>query len=431
MASQTGGEESSEEYKQAWISVARLIEKGQLSWSGRESNRTFLNLGAAGFADVSGLTGADFIEDGRACARVDWDEDGRQDLILRSRNAPKLRLLLNRWPKPGNWMQLDLVGAGTRRDAIGATVIVEAGGARNRGTVRAGEGFLAMSSKRLHFGLGAATQADRVLVRWPGGAEESFRAVPANGRYRLVQGSGQAVPVPNTPVAQLLASNPEPARKVEGVSISRVPLISRLPLAGLPLPGWEAPNRKVADLAGSPVLINLYSTTCASCLKEFGMLQERRPVVSRSGLKIVPMLVEEGADPAAARTMLAEYGLDKLGGVASDVLQDALAFVLTDVLPYSEEVPLPCSFLLDRKGQLCFLYAGEISFSDLTADLELVNRLPDTDLMNPIPLGGRILLPRVRNFEKLARQFRRLGLEDLAKSCDLKFAEMKRALVIR
>ena len=161
------------------------------------------------------------------------------------------------------------------------------------------------------------------------------------------------------------------------------------------------------------------------------MLQERRPVVSRSGLKIVPMLVEEGADPAAARTMLAEYGLDKLGGVASDVLQDALAFVLTDVLPYSEEVPLPCSFLLDRKGQLCFLYAGEISFSDLTADLELVNRLPDTDLMNPIPLGGRILLPRVRNFEKLARQFRRLGLEDLAKSCDLKFAEMKRALVIR
>lgn len=405
-----------------------LVEKGQMSWSGRESNRVFLNLGAAGFADVSGMTGAAFLEDGRACARVDWDEDGREDLVLRNRNAPKLRLLLNRWPRPGNWLQLDLVGAGPQREAIGATVILEAAGGRSRGTVRAGEGFLAASSKRLHFGLGAAAQADRALVRWPNGTEESFRNLPANGRYRLVQGSGAAEPVVKEPALALLGNAPAPAAPAEGSNATHVPLLSRLPLAALPLPGWDAPERKVADLAGSPILINLFSTTCASCVNEFGMLRDRHALMRRTGLKVVPMLVEEGADPELARRMLAEFGLDQHGGVASAAMQDALAFVLADALFNSEEVPLPCSFLLDRKGQLCVIYVGEIRARDLAADLDLMQVLPADDLLNPRALGGRLLTAQVRNFDKLGKQFRRLGLEDLALAADAKKAQVLKLL---
>jgi hypothetical protein len=167
----TSGAETTEEYKDAWVTMNMLTEKGQLSWSGRESNRTFLNLGGARFADVSGLTGADYLEDGRACARLDWDQDGREDLVLRSRNAPRLRLMLNRWPRPGNWMQFDLVGVQCNRDAVGAQVFAEDGARRARGSVRAGEGFMAVSSKRVHLGLGDAASA-RVRVRWPGGTVE-------------------------------------------------------------------------------------------------------------------------------------------------------------------------------------------------------------------------------------------------------------------
>jgi hypothetical protein len=426
VTSQSGGpgEESTDAYRDAWSSMVLLVEKGQMSWSGRESNRVFLNLGAAGFADVSGMTGAAFLEDGRACARLDWDDDGREDLILRNRNAPKLRLLLNRWPRPGNWLQLDLVSAGPQREAIGATVILEAGGVRNRATVRAGEGFLAASSKRLHFGLGAAAQADRAVVRWPDGKEESFRGLPANGRYRLVQGSGAAAPIVKEPVAGLLTSEPVIAEPAEDHAATHVPLLSRLPLAALPLPGWDAPGRKVADLAGSPVLINLFSTTCAACVNEFGMLRDRNALMRRTGLKVVPMLVEEGADPELARRMLAEFGLDQHGGVATAEMQDALAFVLADVLFNSEEVPLPCSFLLDRKGQLCVIYVDEIRARDLIADIDLIQALPADDLLNPRALGGRLLLAQVRNFDKLSKQFRRLGLEELALSAELKKAEV-------
>ncbi len=412
------GEEGLDEYREAWASMALLVERGQMSWSGRESNRVFLNLGAAGFADVSGLTAAAFLEDGRACARLDWDEDGRQDLLLRSRNAPKMRLLLNRWPQPGNWLQLDLVGAGSSRDAIGATVIVEAGGARSRSTVRAGEGFLAASSKRLHFGLGAAAQAERALVRWPNGKEESFRALPANGRYRLVQGTGRAESVPQQPLAKLLAADPEPAAAAADRTVTRVPLVSRLPLAALPIPGWESPARTAAEFAGSPMLINFFSTTCAACVEELGLLREQHAVLSRSALQVVPMLVESGADPAAARAMLAQYGFDERGGVATETLKAAVEFIFADVLLYSDEVPLPCSLLLDRQGQLSSLYVGKIRIRDLTTDLGLISRLPLDELVSSRPLGGRLLAPRVREFSTLAGQFRGIGLHELAKSCD-------------
>jgi hypothetical protein len=41
------------------------------------------------------------------------------------------------------------------------------------------------SMLRLHFGLGAATRADWVRVKWPGGAEQTLRAVRADRRLVL------------------------------------------------------------------------------------------------------------------------------------------------------------------------------------------------------------------------------------------------------
>ncbi len=430
MTSQSGkaGEEATDEYRNAWASMQMLAEQGQLSWSGREANRVFANLGGGRFADISALTGADWLEDGRACARLDWDEDGRQDLVLRNRNAPRLRLMLNRWPKPGHWLQLDLAGAQCNRDAVGAQVIVEAGGRRLLGSVRAGEGFLACSSKRLHFGLGSATAVDRVIVRWPGGAEETFRSIGADARWRLVQGAGEAQPAAKAPAAALLASRPDPAEAAEVREVTRVPLVSRIPLGPLPLPGWDAPQRSISDLAGAPVLVNFWSTTCAACLEEFEMFQRRRGPLARLGLKVVPMLVEESADPAAARTILAERGLDASAGTADAGLQAAIRTVLEEVLYGEQDVPLPFSLLLDAKGQVCVIYAGAVKFKDLAADLEMLARLPTDAPLDPKLCGGRLLAPVVRDFAGLARKFADLGFDAAAEECARREAAVREML---
>ena len=38
----------------------------------------------------------------------------------------------------------------------------------------AASGYLSQNDGRLHFGLGAATQVDKIVVRWPSGREQTL-----------------------------------------------------------------------------------------------------------------------------------------------------------------------------------------------------------------------------------------------------------------
>ena len=87
------------------------------------------------------------------------------------------------------------VGDGRRsnRDAIGAEVVVEAGGQTYRRAVAGARGYLSQSELVVTVGLGSAEQVDRVTVRWPGrdtGAEE-WRGLAAGTVHRLEQGRGK------------------------------------------------------------------------------------------------------------------------------------------------------------------------------------------------------------------------------------------------
>jgi hypothetical protein len=60
-----------------------------------------------------------------------------------------------------------------------------------RALVASGASYLSQSDTRAHFGLGKRTKVDRVEVRWPGGAVETF-AVPAVDKVvTLVEGKGR------------------------------------------------------------------------------------------------------------------------------------------------------------------------------------------------------------------------------------------------
>ena len=86
-----------------------MIETGG-SWSGRERNCCFLNTGGARFADVSAVTGLDFLDDGRAVAVVDWDHDGDLDLWLGNRTAPRIRFMRNNIDHENRFLKIQLIG---------------------------------------------------------------------------------------------------------------------------------------------------------------------------------------------------------------------------------------------------------------------------------------------------------------------------------
>jgi hypothetical protein len=79
VAPQTPEEELTPSAKPGYIRNFRnlnlRISEGN-SFSGYERNPFFINLEGKGFANVSGLLGSDFDDDGRAVATADWDHDG-------------------------------------------------------------------------------------------------------------------------------------------------------------------------------------------------------------------------------------------------------------------------------------------------------------------------------------------------------------------
>ena len=48
-------------------------------------------------------------------------------------------------------------------------------------------GYLSQGDPRLHFGLGKATKADKVQIRWPDGSTTLLADVPANQFLSVVQ----------------------------------------------------------------------------------------------------------------------------------------------------------------------------------------------------------------------------------------------------
>ncbi len=153
--------------------------------------RMFLrNLGDGSFENCGVKCGPGVNEphSSRGCAFGDFDNDGDIDVVIMNMNEPP-SLLRNDLPLTNRWLKLKLAGVKSNRSAIGASVIVTAGGRKQRQDVMSQSSFYSQNDLRLHFGLGQADQADTVEIRWPLGLRETYRKVKANQILVLKEGS--------------------------------------------------------------------------------------------------------------------------------------------------------------------------------------------------------------------------------------------------
>ena len=138
--------------------------------------------------DPPGGVSPGLIHTSRGLAVGDVDDDGGLDLVVVNRDAAAY-LLINRAQR-GNWLRFNVVAA-IGRDAYGATVSATVGSRRMNRDVQPSASYLASNDPRVHFGLGAAVQARDVVVRWPGGEEETFGDFEAGEIYELREGAGR------------------------------------------------------------------------------------------------------------------------------------------------------------------------------------------------------------------------------------------------
>jgi enediyne biosynthesis protein E4 len=100
-------------------------------------------------------------------------------------------LLRNHYTGTNGWLQVRAQGTKSNRDAIGASVTIEAAGWKQTAAILSQSSYLSANDLRLHFGLGTAKQVDRIVVRWPSGLSEEFPGVLANRLVLLVEGKGK------------------------------------------------------------------------------------------------------------------------------------------------------------------------------------------------------------------------------------------------
>ncbi len=141
------------------------------------------NDGDGTFTDVSSTSGAGDPSIGRGASYLDFDNDGCLDLVVaRAGDSPLLHR--NACTSGNNWLVVEPTWEDTDSIAIGARVEILANGVRQIREVAAGSSYMGQSQMPLHFGLGAAAEAESVTVRWPNGTQRQFSDVTSNQRLR-------------------------------------------------------------------------------------------------------------------------------------------------------------------------------------------------------------------------------------------------------
>jgi hypothetical protein len=154
-----------------------LVFHGGLIHLVPQEQSLFRGLGNGKFADVSREAGPvlEVKTVSRGACFADYDNDGKIDAFVVNLGAPAT-LLHNVTQNSNHWLTVKLKGNSqekkSNRDGIGARLELLAAGRKQVAERIAGSSYLSQDDGRIHFGLGAATKADKLTIHWPSGQEQ-------------------------------------------------------------------------------------------------------------------------------------------------------------------------------------------------------------------------------------------------------------------
>lgn len=377
-------------YERGWNAINELI-RSDFSWHGYARNVFCVNNHDGTFAEISGPAGLDCREDCRTFVLADIDRDGRLEIILKSRNAPQLRILRNALQGIGQSIAFRLRGHQSNRDAIGASITVETGKLRQTRYLQAGTGFLAQHSRELFFGVGTAAESIRATVRWPSGLTQVFEHLQPGHRFLIDEGSTipRAEAFQATPAAYTQAA-PVPTGELLPTDVQTW-LIQPLKAPSFSLPDANGVTHSLKSFVGNYVLLCFWSSSAPESFEMLRSLQTSATEFHSAHLQVLAIHLEIPDAAGNAKPTTGDLNLSFPVLFATERIAGIYNILYRHLFDRHRDLPIPLAFLVDPAGRIVRVYQGALSSSQVLHDLAAVPQTQPERMRAALPFPGRLM----------------------------------------
>ena len=379
--------QASHEYEQGWSAINELI-RSDGSWSGYERNVFYANNGNGTFSDISGVIGLDFVEDGRSFAMADFDLDGRQEIFLKNRNAPQLRILKNVTESLPPSISFRLRGIRSNRDAIGAVITIKTEQGLQSRSLQAGSGFLSQHSKDVFFGLGAAKGPLTASIRWPSGAVQELNDLPINHRIWIEEGAA-----PSRVEAFRTVVDASTYRQLAPQPTEDLPaIVETWLLAPIAAPDFSLPERgsdrtrTLSALRGKTVLLHFGASADEHTQKDWAAFSQHFEKWSAEGLQVLAVDFNDVTGAKANVAGKRALAFPVLTG--SDDVASIYNILYRFMFDRRRDLGVPTSFLIDAKGQMVKVYQGPVDPAHVSQDFRKIPQTSSERVARALPFPG-------------------------------------------
>ncbi|NOZ40772.1 MAG: tetratricopeptide repeat protein [Planctomycetes bacterium] len=164
-----------------------------------EQSLAYQNRGDLHFVDRSKAWGLDNVGMSFGAVHADLDRDGDLDLVVANLDHPPL-FYRNDTQESGVLVQLQ--GTRSNRFGVGAELTLETEQGRQVRQIFPVAGFQSCQEASVHFGIGSANKIQKLSVRWPSGAQQTFENLESGQIFLVTEpetepvAKMQAAPLP-------------------------------------------------------------------------------------------------------------------------------------------------------------------------------------------------------------------------------------------
>ena len=159
------------------------------------------------FQDISAGSGIDQAAMSNGAVYVDLDNDGDLDLVVNNINQEAFVIRNNTIDgtpdQNSHFLEINLKGDNNNSSGLGATVQMYAAGMMQKLEENPVRGYLSSVDRTLHFGLGATSKVDSIILRWPDGQIQKLGEASADTILTIAK-DGRMIPANKASVADKL-----------------------------------------------------------------------------------------------------------------------------------------------------------------------------------------------------------------------------------